>query len=103
MKNRDLGQVEFVRVSQDIIVANMIAQHNVGYDENGEPPIRYKELRRTLKKVNDYCIITDSTMHMPRIGCGLAGGDWEYVEKIIQAVVTVPVYVYDLSIKYTKR
>jgi hypothetical protein len=33
---------------------------------------------------------------MPRIGCGLAGGQWSEIEKIIQDVCSVDVYVYDL-------
>jgi O-acetyl-ADP-ribose deacetylase (regulator of RNase III) len=40
-----------------------------------------------------------ATVHMPRIGCGLAGGDWERVETIIQntlGVAEVPAVVYDL-------
>ena len=33
---------------------------------------------------------------MPRIGCGLAGGNWNEVEQIIKDVASVDVYVYDL-------
>jgi len=36
---------------------------------------------------------------MPRIGCGLAGGDWHTVEAIIGRTLCaggVPVHVYDL-------
>ena len=38
---------------------------------------------------------------MPRIGCGLAGGDWKTIENIIQRtfidIADVDVYVYDLK------
>ena len=37
---------------------------------------------------------------MPRIGCGLAGGDWNKVEKIINETLIdkgIEVYVYDLK------
>jgi hypothetical protein len=35
---------------------------------------------------------------MPRIGCGLAGGDWSTVEKIINdSLPDIDVYVYDLN------
>jgi len=40
---------------------------------------------------------------MPRIGCGLAGGDWSRVEEIINEVLIeagVEVYVYDLPSKF---
>jgi hypothetical protein len=36
---------------------------------------------------------------MPRIGCGLSGGDWEIVEPIIFRTLCtagVPTFVYDL-------
>jgi hypothetical protein len=32
---------------------------------------------------------------MPRIGCGLAGGEWSQVQDIINEVCSVDVYVYD--------
>jgi hypothetical protein len=34
---------------------------------------------------------------MPRIGCGLAGGKWEEIAKIIQQTLTVDVYIYDFK------
>jgi hypothetical protein len=37
---------------------------------------------------------------MPRIGCGLAGGNWEEIEPIIEETLgaqSVPVSVYDFS------
>jgi len=100
VQNLYLGNVQFVEVSEDIIVANMIAQHGItkmGYDDADEPPIRYVALRACLAEVNDRAYRTNATIHMPRIGCGLAGGDWSVVEKIIQEVLTVNVFVYDFK------
>jgi len=77
-------------------VANMIAQHNVRPDSEGIPPIRYAALVEALTKVNTIAVEKQATLHMPRIGCGLAGGDWTAVEAVIQEVVTVDVTVYDL-------
>jgi O-acetyl-ADP-ribose deacetylase (regulator of RNase III) len=92
-----LGDVDFVRVENDIVVANMIAQHDIRPAENGTPPIRYDAVKECLKKVNDMALQTGATIHMPRIGCGLAGGKWEEIEKIINEVMYVNVYVYDLK------
>ena len=97
MKKRFLGTVELVRVSDDIIVANMIAQHGIGAGADGIPPIRYEAVRACLAQVNDSAYHTGSTIHMPRIGCGLAGGEWSKIEEIIKDVASVPVYVYDLK------
>jgi hypothetical protein len=38
--------------------------------------------------------------HMPRIGCGLAGGKWEMIEPLIQRILrseNIEVFVYDLE------
>lgn len=91
-----LGTVIFARVEEDILVANMIAQHDIKYDENGCPPIRYNAVRTCLARVNALAKTMNATIHMTRIGCGLAGGHWFDIEKIIQETCTVDVYVYDL-------
>lgn len=105
---RVLGRVGIVMVEEDIIVANMIAQHDVkpknfgSYGNDGKvevivPPIRYEALAICLKQVSNVAQIINATLHMPRIGCGLAGGVWEEVQKIIEENVTVDVTVYDLK------
>jgi O-acetyl-ADP-ribose deacetylase (regulator of RNase III) len=76
---------------------NMIAQAGIRTGSKG-PPIRYNALASCLGHVNGYAISFESSVHMPRIGCGLAGGKWEEVEPIIQKQLTnVPVYVYDIE------
>lgn len=92
---RNLGSVHFVEVEDHIMVANMIAQHNIK-PENGVPPIRYGALKTCLENVNDMAKTIGADIHMPRIGCGLAGGKWETVVKIIRQTITVDVTVYDL-------
>ena len=98
-----LGVVQVVPVEDQISVANMIAQHGTQrmYGSFGSgaqiPPIRYGALRACLATVNDIAYRTNATIHMPRIGCGLAGGRWDEVEAIIKDVISVDVYVYDLK------
>jgi len=94
---RLLGTVMLVPVTPEITVANMIGQRGVGFDKDGLAPIRYGAVRAALAAVNDVAFRTNATLHMPRIGCGLAGGRWEDIEKIIEAVASVDVYVYDLK------
>lgn len=39
-------------------------------------------------------------IHMPRIGCGLAGGKWEMIEPLIQKNIIssgIVVWVYDFD------
>lgn len=81
-----LGDVQFVVVSDNITVANLIGQHGIkkkGRLSESRPPIRYKAVRRGLEKVADYTLKNNASVHMPRIGCGLAGGEWTKIEAII--------------------
>jgi O-acetyl-ADP-ribose deacetylase (regulator of RNase III) len=39
--NFELGEVQFVRVEEDIWIANVIGQHKINKDVSGKPPIRY--------------------------------------------------------------
>jgi len=104
--DRKLGVVQLVNVGADadgkvMYVANMIAQHNVRpeiVDGHPVPPIRYDALKTCLQKLSDDANQYEATVHMPRIGCGLAGGDWTTVEKLIEECMPdVDVYVYDLK------
>lgn len=98
-----LGTVELVRVTDDIIVANMIAQHGIINNHSNNfikdyiPPIRYGAVRLCLTTVNEYAYKNHCTIHAPRFGAGLAGGDWKVIEQIIKEVMSVDVYIYDLK------
>lgn len=93
-----LGQTQFVQVEPNLWVANIIGQHKVNKDENRNPPIRYEAIQDGLKKVGEFAPEIGATVHMPRIGCGLAGGTWEKIEPIISEEIIsreVAVTVYD--------
>lgn len=91
-----LGKIQMIKVEEDIWVANMIAQRGIR-TIGGVPPIRYGAVRACLATVNDIAYRTKSTIHMPKIGSDLAGGDWDKIEKIIEDVASVEVYVYTLK------
>jgi O-acetyl-ADP-ribose deacetylase (regulator of RNase III) len=93
-----LGEVQFVKVEPEITVANMIGQHGVKRRAAGRPPIRYEAVEEALRKVGEFAASRGASVHMPRIGSGLAGGTWEEVEPIIVRTLTeagVEVVVYD--------
>lgn len=94
---QELGMVQPVRVAPDTIVINMIAQQGIRA-RNGVPPIRYAALETCLAKVALYAAdFPEVSIHMPRIGCGLAGGEWAEVQRIIErALGDLPVFVYVL-------
>jgi O-acetyl-ADP-ribose deacetylase (regulator of RNase III) len=93
-----LGAVQFVKVEEDLWIANVIGQHKINKDENGNASIRYVAIRDGLNKVAEFTLSHNASVHMPRIGCGLAGGKWEVVEPIILETLSernVEVTVYD--------
>ncbi|MDY0990244.1 macro domain-containing protein [Flavobacterium sp. CFBP9031] len=94
----ELGKVQFVQVEEDLWVANLIGQHKINKDENGEAPIRYHAIEEGLEAVSDFAKTNNASVHMPRIGCGLAGGKWEIIEPIILENLSsqdIKVVVYD--------
>lgn len=101
MKNHKLrlGDVQMITVEKDILVANLIAQH--GYRSKKNPvPVSYVSLSECLGEVAKWASSLLASVHMPRIGCGLGGGDWNLIEKIIQEELCskgIPVFVYDLK------
>lgn len=95
----ELGAVQFVSVDKPnrIHVANMIAQSGI-YPSQGKPPIRYDALEKCLSVVGGFSIPLGASIHMPRIGSGLAGGDWGIIERIITRTIgDLPIFIYDLK------
>lgn len=97
-----LGKVQiapYIETDPGLYVANMVARR--GEVKPGDIPLSYVYLAVCLNKLQ---VIVDSmrpraSVHMPRIGCGLAGGEWSKVRILVRHFLTnrgVPVTVYDL-------
>ncbi len=96
-ENLSLGRVHFSSESDGIRVASIVAQH--GYGPSQRPRIRYGALRQGLIEVAQVAKETHSSVHMPRIGTGLAGGSWDVVEELVIDTLGqegLRVTVYDL-------
>jgi len=92
-----LGSVRFVLVDESLGFLSMVCQH--GYGPSPLPRIRYNALGACLVSVAEIAREKQASVHMPRIGCGQAGGDWSIVSELIEEKVCrqgVPVTVYDL-------
>jgi len=99
-----LGRIQVVPVEKDIMVINIIGQEGTG-SKDGIPPIRYDAIKEGLDKVQEIMETYSGkscTLHMPRIGCGLAGGDWAKIEEIIKETIKVPTIVYTLPFEAGK-
>ena len=92
-----LGEVRYIQAEQYIYVANMIAQKGIKTGSKG-PPVRYEAVETCLREVAAKAKKLGASVHMPRIGCGLAGGSWDKIEPILikQLIANnIETYVYD--------
>ena len=77
----------------------MVGQHGVTGGSR-TPPIRYEAVAKCLGSVAEKALQINASVHMPRIGCGLAGGKWERIEPLIVKALCakdVAVVVYDFA------
>lgn len=101
-----LGYVQKVKVEDNLWVVNMIAQKGYGKnnknkhrtsEKDTEIPLQYNILEDCLKSVSELAKTFKCSIHMPKIGAGLAGGDWNKIEQIInKKLIGIDVYVYEL-------
>lgn len=92
-----LGRVQTVRLEPNLYVMNMVAQRGV-VNEFNPKPIDYYYLGICLDRIAGRVLSDTTSIHMPRIGCGLAGGKWEIVESLVSAALEdFYVVVYDLD------
>jgi len=94
-----LGMVQLVTVADNLTVANLVAQH--GYRSASNPiAVRYDAVDICLSKLA-VRLANGSTVQVPRIGCGLAGGQWEKIEPLIETRLVdsgFDVRVYDFPV-----
>lgn len=75
------------------MIANMFSQ-KLNFDTD------YKAMRRALDKIKVFARLNDYTIAIPyKIGCGIAHGDWNIVQKIIEKVFSD----YDITIYKLKE
>jgi O-acetyl-ADP-ribose deacetylase (regulator of RNase III) len=104
LKEYKLGFSQFIFINSNTIVINMIAQNGYGNSKKtGIVYLQYDALEKCLNQIGKFTteiIKTDKpSILMPRIGCGLAGGSWIEVEKIIEKTLCsldLNIFVYSL-------
>ncbi len=95
----ELGATQIVNVEKYIWVANMVGQRGMKTGSKG-PPVRYEAIEKCLKSATKFATEKQASVHMPRIGCGLAGGKWERIEPLIERTLLeskIDVYIYDFN------
>ena len=90
-----LTTVQPVKVHDGKTVFNLFTQINYGYD--GKQYVSYEAIKECFRLLTHECDDVNE-IAIPRIGCGLAGGDWEIVKNIINEITEdkLDVHVYYL-------
>ena len=93
-----LGNLHFVTVDPTLGIASLIAQH--GFGASPTPRIRYLHLKTCLDKLAQLGAERKATVHIPKLGCGQAGGSWSIVRELVEESLCgrgVKVYVYEIA------
>tara|TARA_Y100000034_G_scaffold135536_1_gene207866 strand:- start:18622 stop:19113 length:492 start_codon:yes stop_codon:yes gene_type:complete len=95
------GQLVLVQEDPNVFVYNMIAQEGI-FKTSNPKPIRYQWLINSM----EICRVYIETMsnhnyeiHAPKFGSGLAGGNWDFIEELIEEIWcnhNIPVTIYEL-------
>lgn len=93
--NNLMGHVQYVEVDDDITIANMFAQRGLRSKHNPKP-VCYTSLETTLENLYGFAKENNHTVHMPKIGSGLGGGDWNTILEIIKKHMLVDTTIYYL-------
>jgi O-acetyl-ADP-ribose deacetylase (regulator of RNase III) len=84
-----LGNIQSVALktadNHTFYVVNMIGQHGVISRDNPHP-IRYYALGRAMENVSDVFDDLQFRYIAPKFGAGLAGGNWECIESLINEI-----------------
>jgi O-acetyl-ADP-ribose deacetylase (regulator of RNase III) len=88
-----LGEVQFVSTNERI-VANCATQYN--FLPRGVCHADYNAIKVCMTKVKDYARLRNLSIALPKVGAGLAGGDWSLIEQILNDVFSD----YDATVYY---
>ena len=99
-QNPQLGDVQFVKVTPDIAVANILGQDGIGM-KDGIAPVRYDAMEKGFKKVAEVAKKFNASVHLPyKIASDRAGGEWSIIEEMIKKTLCeqdVEVIIYEYN------
>jgi len=93
-----LGKTNLVKINEELFVFQMLAQKGL-FPKQNEIPLKYNELRKCLIELRDTAIELNSSIHMPAIGSGNAGGDWNIIigmihDELVSHDLKVNIYLF---------
>lgn len=90
----ELGEVQFVYIGKGRYIANCATQKE--YYPRDRLHADYDAIRKAMTEVKRYASGMKKTIAIPKIGAGLAGGDWDIIEGILKEVFDN----YDITVYY---
>lgn len=97
--NYFLGKIDHVFINSELIIYNCFTQDFYGND--GKRYINYAAVVNCLQQIiQDYEDgVFEGPIAIPKIGCGLAGGNWQFMEQLINDTVSdkLEIWVYHLD------
>ena len=79
-----LKDYQIVKDIGNVYIANCATQKEIYGYKHGRIDADYEAITLCIKKVINFANSRKLQIIMPKIGCGLAGGDWKKVSKIIE-------------------
>jgi O-acetyl-ADP-ribose deacetylase (regulator of RNase III) len=64
--------------------AKIIINAYTQYDYRGYKPVDYNAIEKVFTKLNEWDTLSQTSIGIPFIGAGLAGGDWNKIKSIIE-------------------
>ena len=86
--NRDglrLGTMHLVQIEEALWLASLVAQHGFGAQQRQR--LRYDALQSCLEHLGDTCLQLETSVHLPLIGTGYGGSDWQHTESLIDSAL----------------
>jgi O-acetyl-ADP-ribose deacetylase (regulator of RNase III) len=95
-KDNLLGSSFVAKAKDGKLIANLFGQKNYG---TRILQTDYNALEKAFINLKNYALQFDYSIAIPyKIGCGLAGGDWDIVSKMIESIfINMDVCIYKLN------
>lgn len=80
-----LGKIQIIKINDNKYICNMFSQRGISRTHK---TTNYKLMKMCLEKLKTFADKNNLSIAIPyKIGCGLAGGDWDIVKNIINEYI----------------
>lgn len=98
-----MGNVQFVEINKDdrIFIGNLLAQNGIRKSyKDRNCYLDYVALEKSLNDVADFALANRLSVQAPKLGSGLAGGDWNIIQDLIKNTISykkIPCYIIEFG------